>query len=165
MSADVFSFTWLNALQTPSTFTLRINLFTRDLKLASPQVSFNCFRSKKPEKKFNFSIKTKILINFLELFDSKTPQTLLHNSIATEEKKQRKKILISQLNVKFLSISWSCLTQRSFKGYFWAPFFPKKKNVRLFLQKFWPIWLYTIPKRSPSLWHKYEVYEKFKLLN
>ena len=31
---------------------------------------------------FNFSIKSKILINFVELFDSKTPQRSLHSSFA-----------------------------------------------------------------------------------
>ena len=31
---------------------------------------------------FNFSIKSKILINFMELFDSKTPQRSLHSSFA-----------------------------------------------------------------------------------
>ena len=31
---------------------------------------------------FNFSIKSKILINFMELFDLKTPQRSLHSSFA-----------------------------------------------------------------------------------
>ena len=39
------------------------------------------------EKKiFNFSSKTKIRINFVELFDLKTPQTLLHSSFVPHKK-------------------------------------------------------------------------------
>ena len=78
-------------MQTPSTFTRRINLFTRDLKLASPQISFNCFRKKK--KIFHFSSKTKIRINFVELFDLKTPQTLLHSSFVPHKKQNLKLFL------------------------------------------------------------------------
>ena len=78
-------------MQTPSTFTRRINLSTRDLKLASPQISFNCFRRKKKlrKKKLNFLSKTKILINFVELFDSKTNQRLLHSSFVTQKQNLR----------------------------------------------------------------------------
>ena len=84
ISADVFSFLGLTALQTPSTFTRRINLFTRDLKLASTQISFNCF-----QKKFNFSSKTRILINFVELFDLNTPQRLRHSSFVPKNKNKK----------------------------------------------------------------------------
>ena len=48
--------------------------------IAANTVSYNCFCRKKNLRKFNFSSKTKILINFVELFDLKTTQRLLHSS-------------------------------------------------------------------------------------
>ena len=90
MSAEVFSFVGLNALQTLSTFTQRIYLFIRDLKLASQQVFFSIApEQKNKEKKFNFSIKYKILIYFVELFNSKTTEMLLHCSFFPKQKKPK----------------------------------------------------------------------------
>ena len=43
----------------------------------------------KEKKIIIFSIKFKILINFVESFDSNTPQRLLHSSFVTEEKNLR----------------------------------------------------------------------------
>ena len=84
----MLSFTGLNTLQTLSTFTRRINLFTQDLKLTSPQIYFNCFRRKTNLNKhflLNFSSKTKIIIDFVGLFDLKTSQRLLHSSFVPKK--------------------------------------------------------------------------------
>ena len=74
------------------------------------------------EKKFfNFSSKTKIRINFLELFDLKTPQTLLHSSFVPHKKQNlslflqkfdrydfiplRKEVPCSNVKTKFMKSS------------------------------------------------------------
>ena len=55
---------------------------------------------------FNISIKSKILINFVELFDSKTPQRSLHSSFAD---------FISFINYFHLSFFFVCIVTVSNK--------------------------------------------------
>ena len=143
-------------MQAPLTFTGRMNHLTRDLKLASPQVSFNCSRRKKTKKKnFSFSSKTKILINFVELFDLKTPQRLLHSSFAPQKKKNlrlflqkfdrydfiplQKEVPCSNVKTKFIKSS----SFRQVFGLFFVAIFTQDKEI----VRFWYI-LFNLSLRT-----------------